>query len=109
MSTEYSASHGHRSAGGSFPVVDDTAGNVPQNPNYGWTRMLDVAVLEAHYGLGNLVGAYSERLPGSIYDGNWGNRVVLQGTAGTVAIPNLQFRNTWGFPSHGFTLSGANY
>lgn len=108
VSTEYSASHGDRSAGGPFPVVDDTASDVAQNPNYRWTRTVDAAALEGRYGLGNLVGAYSERQPGSIYDGQWGNRVVLQGSERTVVIGNLELRNAFGFPSHGFIVSSAN-
>jgi hypothetical protein len=108
VSTEYSASHGPGgSAGGPFPVVDDSMSNVPGNPNYTWNRTIDAATLEATYGLGNLIGAYTERDPSSPYAAAWGNRVVLQGTAGTVVIPNLDFRRTFGFPSHGFLIGGV--
>jgi len=109
VSTEYSASHGPYSAGGPFPAVDDSMSNVPGNPLYTWSRTVDAATLEARYGLGNLVGAYSEPLPGSSWYGQWGNRVVLQGTAQTVVVSNLEFRNTFGFPSHGFTIAAVNY
>jgi hypothetical protein len=107
VSTEYSASHGPGgSAGGPFPVVDDSMSNVPGNPNYTWNRTIDAATLEATYGLGNLVNAYTEHDPSSPYAGAWGNRVVLQGTAGTVVVPNLDVRRTFGFPSHGFVIGG---
>jgi hypothetical protein len=108
VSTEYSASHGSYSAGISFPAVDDSMSNVPQNPNYGWTRTVDAGSLEARYGLGNLVGAYSDHDPASPAYGVWGNRVVLQGTNGTVVVSDLDFRNAFGFPSHGFTIVAVN-
>ncbi len=107
VSTQYSASHGPRSAGGPFPVVDDWFSDVPGNPLYTWSRTIPAEDLEVRYGLGNLVGAYTERDPASVYDGVWGQRVVLQGTAATVVVPNLDFRNTYGFPSHGFSVSGV--
>jgi hypothetical protein len=104
VSTEYSASHGPYSAGVSFPAVDDSVSNVPQNPNYTWTRVIDAATLEARYGLGNLVGASTEPDPSSTAYGVWGNRVVLQGPNGTLLVSNLDFRNAFGFPSHGFSI-----
>lgn len=107
VSTEYSASHGPYSAGGPFPSVDDSASNVPGNSLYTWTRTVDAVALETRYGLGNLVGARNERLPGTPYAGQWGNRVVLEGSAKTVVVSNLEFRNAFGFPSHGFTITGV--
>jgi SpoIID/LytB domain protein len=108
VSTEYSASHGPYSAGGAFPVVDDSASNVPANPNYKWTRTVDAAALEVKYRLGNLTGAHSERQPSSTARGVWGNRVVLVGTKATVAVTDLDFRKAFGFPSHGFTIVAVN-
>ena len=107
MSTEYSASHGPRSAGGSFPPSTTRPSNVPQNPNYQWTRTLDAAAVAARYGLGTLTGAATERDPASPYDGIWGNRVVLPGTAGTVVVSAWDFRNTFGLPSPGFVVRGV--
>ncbi len=75
VSTEYSASHGPYSAGGPFPAVDDWASNVPQNPNYSWTRTIDAATLEARFGLGDLTGGYTDTLPGTPWYGDWGGRV----------------------------------
>jgi peptidoglycan hydrolase-like amidase len=109
VSTEYSASHGPYSAGGSFPVVDDTPSDVAGNPNYTWTRTVAAADIEARYGLANLVDAYSERDPSSNAHGVWGNRVVLVGSDHTVVVSDLDFRRAYGFPSHGFTIGGLNY
>jgi hypothetical protein len=69
---------------------------------------VDAATLESVYGLGDLIGAYSERDPASTAYGVWGDRVVLQGSNGTVAVSDLDFRNTFGFPSHGFTITAVN-
>ena len=55
-----------------------------------------------------LIGAYSEYDPSSGAHGAWGNRVVLQGTNGTVVVSDLDFRNAFGFPSHGFTIVAVN-
>ena len=107
VSAEYSASHGPRNAGGQFPAVDDPADNVPQNPNHRWSRTLDANVIGAHYGIGQLTAAWTERDPASIYDGVWGNRVRLQGTGGSVTIANWDFRNTWGLLSPGFVIRAA--
>lgn len=107
ISAEYSASHGPYSAGGSFPAVDDSASNVPQNRLYQWTRTIDAAAVAARYGLGTLTGAATERDPSTIYYGNWGNRVALTGTAGTAVVSAWDFRNAFGLPSPGFMISGV--
>ncbi|MET0580178.1 MAG: hypothetical protein ABW122_16085, partial [Ilumatobacteraceae bacterium] len=107
ISGEYSASHGPRSAGGTYPPVEDTASNVPQNTLYRWTRNVDAATVAATYGLGTLTGARTERDPSTIYDGVWGHRVVLTGTAGSATVSAWDFRNAFGLPSPGFTILGV--
>ena len=57
--------------------------------------------------IGTFTGAWSERDPASGAHGVWGNRIVLQGTAGTVVVANLDFRRTFGFPSHGFAVASV--
>ena len=64
--------------------------------------------MAAHYGIGQLTAAWTERDPSSVYDGIWGNRVQLQGTAGAVTINSWDFRNTWGLPSPGFVISATS-
>ena len=107
ISAEYSATHGPYSAGGPFPPVDDSASNVPQNPLYQWTVTLDAAALAAHYGLGTLTAAATEHDRSSFLYLNWGNQVVLTGTAGTVVVSAWDFRNTFGLPSPGFVVRGV--
>ena len=104
VSAEFSASNGPRTAGGAFPAVDDPADNVPGNPLHRWTRQVDAAAVAARYGLGVLEAASTERDPSSPYDGIWGNRVRLRGSAGTVVVSALDFRNAFGLPSHGFVV-----
>jgi len=109
VSTEYSASHGPYSAGLSFLAVDDSVSNVAGNPNYLWTRTVAATDIESRYGIADLVDAYSERDPSSDANGVWGNRVVLVGSDRTVVVSDLAFRSAFGFPSHGFSVAGANY
>jgi hypothetical protein len=87
--------------------VDDWFSNVPQNPLYQWTRDVDAAAVAARWSLGALTAAATERDPLTIYDGIWGNRVVLTGTAGTVVVSALEFRNAFGLPSHGYVIRGV--
>ncbi|NND75138.1 MAG: C26 family cysteine hydrolase domain-containing family, partial [Ilumatobacter sp.] len=107
VSTEFSASNGPRTAGGTFPVVDDTGDDTPKNPNHRWTRILDADMLESRYGLGQLTSAAMTEAAGSWeqqFDGIWFNDVVLAGTSGTERIEAWDFRNAFGLPSPGFTV-----
>ena len=110
ISGEYSATHGPYSSGVNCPAVDDAVSNDSGNPLFTWTRTIPVADLMAKYPqIGTFTGAYSEREPGSTANGVWGNRIVLQGTAASLTVGNLAFRNTFGFPSHGFAVGSVNY
>lgn len=104
VATEFSASNGPRTAGGSFPAVDDPADDVATNPNHRWTRVLDADTVTARYGLGTPVAASTERDPATRWDGVWGNRVRLAGASGTKTVSAVDFRSAFGLPSHGFTI-----
>ncbi|HEX4983859.1 MAG TPA: hypothetical protein VFV63_19285, partial [Ilumatobacteraceae bacterium] len=101
VSTEFSASNGPRTAGGSFPAVDDPADAEPANPLHRWTRVIDAHAFATQFGLGTLTAAWAERDPATQWDGNWGNRIQMQGTAGSSTVTALAFRGAYGFPSHG--------
>ncbi|MGH9134596.1 MAG: hypothetical protein ACRDZZ_11705, partial [Ilumatobacteraceae bacterium] len=101
VSTEFSASNGPRTAGGSFPSVDDPADSVPANPLHRWTRVIDAHSFATKFGLGTLTAAWAERNPGTQWEGDWGNRVRMVGTSGDVTRTALEFRGAYGFPSHG--------
>jgi hypothetical protein len=103
VSTEYSSSNGPRTAGGTFPAIDDPLDATPSNKLHRWTRVLDAAVLAAKYGLGTLTSVTMVDVDNG-YDGIWYNDVVLTGTAGTKRVPAWTFRGDNGLPSPGFTL-----
>ena len=92
VSTEFSASNGPRTAGGTFPAINDPFDDVPQNPNHRWTRIIDGDVVAAAYGLGTLTAATTEADPATPFVGVWDNRVRLTGTGGTVVVSDLNFR-----------------
>ncbi len=107
VSTEFSSSNGPRTAGGSFPVVEDPADATPSNKLHRWTRVLDAATIAAKYGLGTLTSATMVEAAdpqNQVYDGIWYNDVILTGTAGTKRVPAWTFRGDNGLPSPGFTL-----
>jgi stage II sporulation protein D len=106
ISGEYSATHGPYSSGINFPRVDDSVSRVPGNSLYTWSRTVSVAdIVRTYPQIGTFTGAHSERDPASTASGVWGNRVVLEGTAGTVVVSNLAFRTAFRFPSHAFSVA----
>jgi peptidoglycan hydrolase-like amidase len=102
--TEFSASNGPRTAGGTFPAVDDPADDVAANPNHRWTRIVDAHLVASAFGLGQITSAFTEPDPTMPFDGVWDNRVRIVGTTGTRTFSALDFRSTYGFPSHGFVI-----
>ena len=101
VSTEFSASNGPRTAGGSFPAVDDPWDDVPGNPLHTWTRIIDADALATKYGLPNGNGIATTHDIGSSFDGIWANKVVRNGALLATA---WDFRNAFGLPSPGFEL-----
>ena len=101
VSTEFSASNGPRTAGGSFPSVDDPFDDVEPNPLHRWTRIIDADSVMSRYGLASADAVRTVNDPTVSYDGIWDNRVSLG---------NGEYRTAWGFrgdyglPSPGFEL-----
>ena len=105
VSTEFSASNGPRTAGGSFPPVNDPFDDVPGNPNHRWTRIIDADQIAARFGLSsaNQVATRPDTDPGGpTFDGIWGNEVVLG--EGKPPVSAWTFRGGFGLPSPGFEL-----
>lgn len=104
--TEFSSSNGGRSAGGTFPAIDDQFDNLPSNGNYRWTRVLTPAQALSAAGLsGTLTDAYAVASPDlTQYSGLWANeaRLVVNGTTQRVAAS--AFRSAFGLPSTAFTV-----
>ncbi|HZB39452.1 MAG TPA: SpoIID/LytB domain-containing protein, partial [Ilumatobacter sp.] len=101
VSTEFSASNGPRTAGGSFPAVDDPWDDVPGNPLHTWTRVIDADAIATKYGLSNGNGIATIHDSGSGFDGIWANEVVVNGA---LLASAWDFRNAFGLPSPGFEL-----
>ncbi|MGH9102561.1 MAG: SpoIID/LytB domain-containing protein, partial [Acidimicrobiales bacterium] len=112
-STQYSASSGGWTAGGTFPPVPDAGDSVcvtgaACNPWHTWTRTVSAASVEAAWpSIGQL-----DSLQVTARDGNgdWGGRVLglsVQGSAGSVALTGASFAGALGLPSAWFTVAGA--
>jgi hypothetical protein len=101
VSTEFSASNGPRTAGGSFPAVDDPWDDVPGNPLHTWTRVIDADAIATKYGLSNGNGIATIHDSGSGFDGIWANEIVRNGA---LLASAWDFRNAFGLPSPGFEL-----
>ncbi len=105
VSTEFSASNGPRTAGHSFPAVDDPFDDVAGNPNHRWTRIIDADSLTSRYGLSSAdsVATRPDTTPlDPPFDGIWGNEVQLG--HGKSPVSAWDFRNAFGLPSPGFEL-----
>jgi hypothetical protein len=102
--TEFSASNGPRTAGGTFPSVLDPADDVAANPNHRWTRIVDADLVGSAFGLGTITAASTEPDPTTPFVGVWDNRVRIAGENGSIVFSALDFRSSYGLPSHGFTI-----
>ncbi len=99
VSTEFSASNGPYTAGGSFPSVADPFDDVIGNKLHTWTRIIDADWLAQWCGLANANAVATAAGAPSSFVGVWNNRLT---GCGSKTI--LQLRNDLGFPSHGFDL-----
>ncbi|TAN31263.1 MAG: hypothetical protein EPN30_00300 [Actinomycetota bacterium] len=109
--TEYSASTGGYTYGGTFPAVVDQYDNVciPNgcNPNHDWTTTVPISSIEAMYPtLGTLTGINVTARNGL---GDMGGRVIslnLIGTNGTVPLAGYTFEWNFGLNSDWFSFTG---
>ena len=108
VSTEFSASNGPQTAGGYFPSVPDTGDAVALNPNHRWTRIISRDEVLIRYPNADLSRVTTVVDPESTYEGIYANRVRLGAAqAGGVDefVSTWSFRNSFGLPSPGFTLT----
>ncbi|MEX2627674.1 MAG: SpoIID/LytB domain-containing protein, partial [Ilumatobacteraceae bacterium] len=106
VSTEYSASNGPYTAGGSFPSVEDPTDAIPANPNHSWTRVLDVGTIGSRHGVAPLSGAAtqsSDTLTSQGFVDIWAREVHLEGSAART-LSSWDFRGAHHLPSPGFGL-----
>ncbi len=84
--TEYSASTGGWTAGGSFPAVEDQGDPLPDNPNYLWHYDVSAKALQDYFPQVGTVTRIS--VTGRNGLGQWGGRatqVIIEGTNGSAA------------------------
>ena len=112
VSTEFSASNGPRTAGGDFPSVIDTGDSVSLNPNHRWTRLISLDALRSNYPGIEPAQVTTVIDPDSRYEGVYANCVRLAASSadncssGSASyVTAWAFRNTFGLPSPGFTLT----
>jgi SpoIID/LytB domain protein len=108
--TQYSASTGGYTGGGTFPAVPDSGDAVcvpgACNPNHTWTASVPVSTIDAAWPqLGTLESIV---ITGRNGDGEWGGRVTamtLDGTARDVSMSGSQFAGAVGLKSDWFTTN----
>lgn len=105
--TEYTASTGGWTAGGTFPPVQDVGDDVAANPNRRWTAFLGRDQLESRYGLGRLVAIEILERNGLGADRGRVLRLRLVGTAATRELTGAEMRSAFGLRSDWFTISGV--
>ena len=108
VSTEFSASNGPQTAGGYFPSVPDTGDAVALNPNHRWTRIISGSEVLAKYPAADLSRVTTVVDPASMYEGVYANRVRLGARTdggNDEYVSAWSFRNSFGLPSPGFTLT----
>jgi len=108
VSTEFSASNGPQTAGGYFPSVPDTGDAVSLNPNHRWTRIISRDSVLSRYPDADLSRVTTVVDPESSYEGIYANRVRLgadEGNGDDEFVSAWSFRNAFGLPSPGFTLT----
>ncbi|MDA0299311.1 MAG: peptidoglycan-binding protein [Actinobacteria bacterium] len=108
VSTEFSASNGPQTAGGYFPSVPDLGDAVALNPNHRWTRIISGDEVRSRYPDADLSRVTTVVDPESTYVGIYANRVRLgasESGGSDVFVSAWSFRNAFGLPSPGFTLT----
>ncbi|MHB8343885.1 MAG: SpoIID/LytB domain-containing protein [Ferrimicrobium sp.] len=109
--TQYSASDGGYTAGGSFPPVVDTYDSqcvaAMCNPYHSWSNSISLSSIEAAFpSIGSVTGLVVNARNGYGIDGGRVTSITINGTSGSVALSGLEFAFDFGLFSDWFTLSG---
>ena len=107
--TEFSASTGGWTAGGSFPAVQDLGDDTAANPNHNWSVLVDVGTLAAGLGTPPITGIAVTRRNGLGADGGRVLQVAVDTTGGTFTFTGAEFRARAGLRSDWFTVSTRSY
>jgi peptidoglycan hydrolase-like amidase len=100
--TEYSASTGGYTAGGTFPAVPDLGDATLSNPYHTWATTVPTSTIEGAYGKGALVSVDQVVTTGL---GDDGGRVVsmrLVFSGGAITVSGSSFQSTFGLRSSWF-------
>lgn len=105
--TDYHASSGGWTAGGTFPAVRDIGDGLAANKDRTWSTYLDRREIESRYQLGQLQAIEILERNGLGDDGGRVLAMRLVGTAATVELTGTEFRDHWGLRSDWFHATGV--
>jgi stage II sporulation protein D len=105
--TEYAASTGGFTAGGTFPAVVDAGDAVASNPFHDWTTSVSLAAVEQSYpGLGPITRLHVTARNGFGAYGGRALEVRITGSGGrTVTVSGAEFAGGLGLPSDWFRFA----
>lgn len=101
--TEFSASTGGYTAGGTFPAVPDAGDAYPANPWNSWTRTIDAGTVEAAFGARDLRNVVVLSRNGLGADGGRVLQVRFDFAGASFTKTGAQVRAMLGLPSDWFT------
>jgi SpoIID/LytB domain protein len=107
--TEFSASSGGWTAGGTFPAVQDVGDATATNHNHNWAVAIDAGTLAAKLGTPAITGISITQRNGLGADGGRVLRVVVDTTGGPHTFTGAQFRSKVGLKSDWFKLNVRSY
>ncbi len=108
VATEFSASTGGWSAGGTFPAVVDVGDATTRNPHRSWTTSLTVTAVEQKYGRTGLTAVEVTERSGVGADGGRVRKVRLSFADGsTLERTGNQFRVDFGLKSDWFSVASS--
>jgi SpoIID/LytB domain protein len=106
VSTEFSASTGGWTAGGTFPAVQDLGDDTAGNPHHNWTARIAATTIEARYpSIGDLQRIDVTQRNGLGADGGRVLQASIVGDKASVTVTGDQLRTALGLKSDWFTPS----
>ncbi len=105
--TDFHASSGGWTAGGTFPAVRDLGDDLAANTDRTWTTLLDRRQIETRYDLGQLQAIEILERNNLGDDGGRVTSMRLVGTTKTVELRGTEFRDHWNLRSDWFQVTGV--
>lgn len=106
--TEFSATNGGRTAGGTFPVQADPGDAVTEQINslFVWTRILSAKAIQSKWPqIGSLVSVRTSHDGQGGDFGGYTTGVTISGTAGVVNVSGWTFKSTFDLPAPWFGVN----